>query len=175
MVRRSKGERAETYFDSIDLQILEKLDTAQNIHNSPEGYSVLDLVSSLKIKHKNLKPHIDKLLKLGLIFAYRDDENKLRLWTGKANMRYIFQDDLSIVCHNNEEIKKAKKQMENENALLQYLQKVRGIKQEEALRKEIFIDLRKKDLSHELSGLLGKGKKDISHSNPSSKKEDIKK
>ena len=45
------------YFDSIDLQILEKLSGAQNINNVPEGYGILELAKALNIKHKNLKPH----------------------------------------------------------------------------------------------------------------------
>lgn len=153
MIKRNTGERAETYFDSIDLQILEKLNYPKNINNSPEGLSVLELAETLKIKHKNLKPHIDKLLRLNLIFAYKDDKNKLRLMTGSANVEYTFGGDVSVITDNLKEQEEIRNSLREEETILKYLKKVRELKREEDLKKEIEIDLRKKEVSNDLSSL----------------------
>lgn len=143
MGKRNIGERAESYFDSIDLQILELLTTAQNERNNPEGYSVLDIADKLKVKHNSLKPHIDKLINLNLVFAYSDENKKLRLWTGIANMYYTWNNDFSSVANTLEEQKKYRKENEEQIAFIEYLKKVREIKRNENLKKQIDIDLRK--------------------------------
>ena len=143
MRKRNVGERAKTYFDSIDLQILEKLDTAQNINNTPEGYGILELANALNIKHKNLKPHIDKLIKLKLIFAYKSNEGKLYLWTGRANMEHNFDNDFSMITDNLKEQEEMSKELEEEETLLKYLRKVRNLNYEDSLKKSIETDFRK--------------------------------
>lgn len=143
MRKRNVGERAETYFDSIDLQILEKLDTAQNINNQPNGFGILELANALNIKHKNLKPHIDKLIKLELIFAYKSNEDKLYLWTGRANMEYNFDYDFSMITDNLKKQEEMRKELEEEETLLKYLKKVRGLSYKDSLKKSIETDFRK--------------------------------
>ena len=64
--KRGVGNRAHIYFDSIDLQILEFLDNPNHFTHEG-GYSVLEVAEKLNINHKSLKPHIDKLLTIGLI------------------------------------------------------------------------------------------------------------
>jgi len=61
MSKRNVGERGKILFDEIDLGILFWLDKHER------GLKVLELANILKIKHNNLKPHIDKLLFLRLI------------------------------------------------------------------------------------------------------------
>ncbi len=61
-----KRKRGVPYLGSIDLEILEFLDTPNYIANK-NGWAVLDVVEKMGIQHNNLKPHIDKLLKLKLI------------------------------------------------------------------------------------------------------------
>ena len=63
---KEKRKRGVPYLDSVDLEILEFLDTP-NYHTNKNGWAVLDVVKKLDIQHNNLKPHIDKLLKLNLI------------------------------------------------------------------------------------------------------------
>jgi len=143
MKKRNVGERAETYFDSIDLQILEKLNTAQNVNGNPEGFGILELANALNIKHKNLKPHIDKLRKLDLIFAYKNSDNKLYLWTGKANVFYHLENDLSLITENPEEEQKLQRELNKKEALLEYLKKVRELSIAEEVQKAIETDFRK--------------------------------
>jgi len=63
---KEKRKRGVPYLDSVDLEILEFLDTP-NYSANKNGWGVLDVVKKLEIQHNNLKPHIDKLLKLNLI------------------------------------------------------------------------------------------------------------
>lgn len=69
MNKRKNGERAKILFDSIDLEVLKKLNT------SSDGIGVLDLAKQLKLSHISLKPHIDKLIHLELIKSWKD-QNK---------------------------------------------------------------------------------------------------
>lgn len=142
MKKRNVGERAEILFDSIDLQILEKLLTAQNVNNQPEGYGILELANALDIKHKNLKPHIDKLKNLNLIFAYKNND-KLYLWTGIANMKYIFENDYSLITDDIEKQEEMRKETEQEQNLIEYLRKVRSLNYKNNMTKAIEMDFRK--------------------------------
>jgi len=75
-----KRGKADSYLDSIDLEILEYLDGANWNEGDLIGHSVLDIVEHLGIKHNNLKPHLDKLLNLKLIVitekVIRDKDGK---------------------------------------------------------------------------------------------------
>jgi len=107
MDKRNIGQRASVLFDSIDLEILERLDKYN------QGMGVLELATALKIKHKNLKPHIDKLRKLELIFIYKHPtDNKVLLWTGMANMRENFGMDFWCVCDTQKEVDNLKKEIQ---------------------------------------------------------------
>ena len=142
--KRNIGERAEIYFDSIDLQILEKLTTAKNVNNSPEGYGILEIADALKIKHNSLKPHIDKLRKLDLIFPYHDKEGKLRLWTDIARMEHIYHNDFSMGGNRSlEEEKEERENIEKGKTLLEYLKKVHDLIYQESMDKSVDIDFRK--------------------------------
>ena len=57
---RGIGDRADSYLDSIDLEILETLEKY-------EGLGVLALAEDLKIKHQTLKKHLEKLNAVDLI------------------------------------------------------------------------------------------------------------
>lgn len=78
MVKRKVGERARILFDDIDLKILKLLDKSQgnNIY-----YSIEDLADKLSLKHKNLKPHVDKLLMLKLIYIFKDLDGKNNIFS----------------------------------------------------------------------------------------------
>lgn len=113
-MRRKVGERAKVLFDSIDLAILELLDY------SFIGLSVSELVSKLKIKHKNLKPHIDKLRKLELISLWNLGE-KIILWTELAEIKRIFDNNPEDFWETKEEIKKAEERLKKQRILREYL------------------------------------------------------
>lgn len=138
MDKRNIGQRASVLFDSIDLEILERLD------KSNQGMGVLELATALKIKHKNLKPHIDKLRKLKLIFIYKHPtDNKVLLWTGMANMRENFGMDFWMVCDTQKEVDNLKKEIQEQEALLKYLNKVKAFEYETEMQKGLELDLRK--------------------------------
>jgi len=137
MDKRNIGQRASVLFDSIDLEILEMLD------KSNQGMGVLELATALKIKHKNLKPHIDKLRKLELIFIYKHTDNKIYLWTGMANMRENFGMDFWSVCNTQKEVDNLQKEIEEQEALLKYLKKVKTFEYETEMQKGLELDLRK--------------------------------
>ena len=64
-MKKENRKRGIIYFDSIDLEILELLDTPNKVNSI--GWGVLEIVDRLNISHISLKPHIDKLLRLKLI------------------------------------------------------------------------------------------------------------
>ena len=137
MVRRNVGQRANVLFDSIDLEILNMLD------KSNQGMGVLELATSLGIKHKNLKPHIDKLRKLELIFIYKNNDNKIYLWTGMANMRENFVMNFWDVCDTQKEVDALSKEIQEQEALIKYLKKVKNFEYETEMQKGLELDLRK--------------------------------
>ena len=72
MEKRKVGERAEILIDTIDLEILEYLNGAES--------GILELANYLNINHKNLKPHIEKLIRANLLSVLdeRDSEKSPR-------------------------------------------------------------------------------------------------
>lgn len=142
-MKRKVGERAISYLDSIDLSIIEILNHSQG------GVSVLNLAERLQLKHKNLKPHIDKLMFLNIIFAFKDNEGKTKIYTTMKNM-----DELSIIEFDDDEkeYSKALKQQEHDKALVNFLEKIRDYYYDIEMKKHIDIDLRrKKDLPKQIN------------------------
>ncbi len=128
---RRIGERAEILFDSIDLEILNILNEDRN----NEGVGVLDLVNKLDIKHNSLKPHLDKLVTLNLIFVFKDENGKIRITSQIINNEKIFRDfreeDFAQIY---------KEEAKEQRILIKYLKKAK--RQQEQINK---IDLRKKN------------------------------
>lgn len=79
MEKTKKGKRGIVLLDSIDLAILTK------IYYSKRGIGILRLVKTLSIKHKNIKPHLDKLFNANLIsyvtgrLIFKDYDNAISL------------------------------------------------------------------------------------------------
>lgn len=72
-------KKAISLLDDIDLKILNEL--------TLESYKVLKLAEKLGINHNSLKPHLNKLINVGLVDKYRGDENKIYLMT--ANNYFV--------------------------------------------------------------------------------------
>lgn len=113
MVKRKVGERAEILFDSIDLEVLKKFNSFNN------AVKVLELADSLKINHNSLKPHIDKLMTLGLINTNKNKE-------GISGASLYFKQDT------------------NPKIILEYLEKANSYLKNKP-KSETSIDLRKKE------------------------------
>lgn len=60
-MKRKQGEKSGVLLTTIDLQIIKAL--------KEKEMKILELADKLEIKHKNLKPHIDLLVGVGLINA----------------------------------------------------------------------------------------------------------
>lgn len=83
-----KSERGKVLFDDIDLRIL-------NMLKAPyvKKISVIDLSKQLDINHKNLKPHINKLITLDLIFPYQEFDGKIYLASTLENAKQLSEND----------------------------------------------------------------------------------
>jgi hypothetical protein len=84
--KRSVGERADIYFDSIDLQILTFLNKRNPASYKDNDYShyyydIPELIKGLNIPYKNLKPHLDKLRNLKLVEVFTTIENGTAVFT----------------------------------------------------------------------------------------------
>jgi predicted transcriptional regulator len=80
-LKRKTGERANILFDSIDLEILETIILNQTL-------GVLELCNKLRVNHFSLKPHIDRLLSLNLIFIEKEKALKKLFLTRKGHFIY---------------------------------------------------------------------------------------
>lgn len=83
MVKGKIGMRGRVLFDEIDLRIIQKL-------NHDNGMGVLELAKWMGIMHNNMKPHIDKLISLGLVSINQNNEGKAVLIAGKEKEQDIF-------------------------------------------------------------------------------------
>lgn len=138
-------KRARIYFDSIDLEILELLNNRKNEQNNYEGsYQVLEVAEKLNLNHKNLKPHIDKLRKLDLIFVYSDSNNRILLSTPSAYFDFLNEIDYYTDGGGTEkEYKREKEKKERFENIIGVLREVRKIYIEEKQSKILELDLRK--------------------------------
>lgn len=116
MVKRNVGERARILFDDIDLKILRLLN--HNSEHMPSLFSsVMELADTLSLKHKNLKPHIDKLLRLKLVSIFKDLDGKT-LVISEINNKKPKERDFKT----KEEYIEALKEAEKKSGLLSYLE-----------------------------------------------------
>ena len=108
MVKREIGERANILFDDIDLKIVKIINDYSN-----NGIGVIDLSKKLNITHISLKPHIDKLIHLELIFMVKNNEDRAVLKPNKNDIEKIkvFLDYLNETNNylNKRKIDKSKK------------------------------------------------------------------
>lgn len=159
MKKIEKRKRGIPYLDSIDLEILEFLDEP-NYKENKNGWGVLDIVDKLEIKHNNLKPHIDKLLKLNLIVMIDMSnyiskgknvmqEKKVGLSTIKANNDY-WKDNVADFEKDKEEIKEVNKENDYFNAIIKCLQNIRKIFYEKENEEYLEMDLRKTETKERL-------------------------
>jgi hypothetical protein len=167
--KRGVGNRAQIYFDSIDLEILEFLNH-KNRRTMEGAYSILDLIEHIKINSKSLKPHIDKLLSLGLLetipMSYagnikgcEDDikyDGKGGLTTPTISFNFYKDIDYYMDSPENEEkfVEHEQKSKEFEK-LLSDLRSVRAYYFREQQKKSIYIDLRSKETIKNFSKLKG--------------------
>jgi hypothetical protein len=165
--KRGVGNRAEIYFDSIDLEILEFL----NIHNLKThegGYSVIDIIDKLKINNKSLKPHIDKLLNLGLIHTtymnyagnIKDNEDdkkynkKIGLTTSSISFKFLNEIDCYVDVDDEKQYNEDKKNAEKVNLVIDILKDVRKMYNKEKSKELIDIDLRSKETFDKFSRMV---------------------
>jgi len=156
--KRGVGNRAEIYFDSIDLEILEFLNTP-NRKTYEGGYSVIDIIDKLKINNKSLKPHIDKLLMLGLIHTTymnyagnikgnEDDkkyDKKIGLTTSNVSFKFLCDINYYADKEDKPRYDKDKKDAERINFIIELLSEVRHMYYKEKSKEDIYIDLRSKE------------------------------
>ncbi len=73
MKKRGRGIRSRIYFDHIDLEILKELPK-----HSLNGLGVLGLAKKIRVQHRTLKFHLDKLFYLGLIGITSSSKGKIK-------------------------------------------------------------------------------------------------
>lgn len=154
MVKRKVGERAIILFDSIDLDILKILNTAWGEDRVYEGKGILELAKKLNLRHKNLKPHVTKLMALDLIFAWRGPDGKVKIGTGMTASEQFQPDEIT---------KDDWREINEQRALLKYLNKSQTEQTKLNLLKDMGFDLREKtktmDYAAELKRLKENTKK----------------
>jgi hypothetical protein len=141
MVKRKVGERAEILLDSIDLEILKKIKSGYGINGGYDGIGVLELANILNIKHNSLKPHLDKLMFLNLIFSYKNSQNKVMLGCGMENIKELSEFEFD----SKKEYEEALKEAEHQQTLIKYLEKIKTYYHEKEMKNLIDFDLRKKN------------------------------
>jgi hypothetical protein len=149
---KEKRKRGVPYLDSVDLEILELLDSPNwNVKKDLGGWSVLDIVEKLEIQHNNLKPHIDKLLKLNLIclkdlseYKNRGEKNIKIKKVGLTSIRVLIdrwiEDDVMFM--SDEELIKAKADREYFKNVVKCLSDVRKYFWDKEQKDFLELDLR---------------------------------
>ena len=144
------GTKSKVIVDSIDLKILETL-------NDSYGIGVIDLAMILKLSHKNLKVHLEKLIKTGLIkpleFPVNDENMKLVT----VNSKYIQDSE-----HNDDidsDIAKYKRELEIFDDFMKILKKIESVNYENETLAKIVHNLNKKERSNNKPKKQNKAKK----------------
>jgi len=161
---KEKRKRGVPYLDSVDLEILEFLDTP-NYHYNKYGWGVLDIVKKLNIQHNNLKPHIDKLLKLNLICVvdlsnYKQKGKKLieNKKVGLSSVRArndFWLDDASELEITKEDIEEGKQENEYFKFVLKCLRDIRSYFYNKENEDYLNLDLRSKETQDALKDIRG--------------------
>lgn len=149
------GQRSDVLFDSADLDILE---TLRQHHKTTEyeedgntryavGMPVLELVENLKMTHKSLKPHINKLIALEFIIAYNAN-GQVYLTTNAAFDR-LMGADYSHLSESEQEKEYALIKLEDD--LVKALKAVKNYYYKSGIQKRIETDLRKRTRIKNLS------------------------
>lgn len=126
-----KGERAKILFDSIDLEILKIL--------TREELSVLELGEKLELNHKNLKPHLDKLLSLNFIFPYKTIHGKIRLISVIKNV----EDDPDYQFDSDDFSQDLVKKIENLKIFIEIMENIEAYNLKKQMSRDLELDLRK--------------------------------
>jgi len=156
---KEKRKRGVPYLDSVDLEILEFLDTP-NYSANKNGWAVLDVVKKLDIQHNNLKPHIDKLLKLNLICvvdlsSYKQrgkkliENKKVGLSSVRARNDNWFENYADFEGEK-EYIEEAKKENEYFKVVLKCLRDIRSYFYNKENEEYLELDLRSKETQDRL-------------------------
>jgi len=145
-MKRKVGERAEVLIDTIDLEILRILEYT--------SYGVLELAEKLKIQHKNLKPHLEKLIKSELIITSKTTASTNKKDIGKISLfsPNLFPDDE----------KEYIKMQENHKVFLSFLWKIKNRNYESQTIRELSKELDKGKLPF----LVKDAKKSLKKKNP---------
>jgi hypothetical protein len=98
------------------------------------------LANRLKIKHNSLKPHLDKLRFLDLVFTYKNSDDKVMLGVGMENIKELSEFEFG----DKKEYEKSVKEAEHQQALVKYLEKIKSYLYDKEMNKLIEFDLRKK-------------------------------
>lgn len=119
--KEKPGRKSKVLFDSIDLEILQYLDN-EVYDDSQRGISVLDLTKAIGLTHQNLKIHLEKLLRAGLIMAIQNSKSTKIGLISPENYAHLLADlDLP------EEAEPFRKKLEDYRILLKFLKLVRGL------------------------------------------------
>lgn len=110
------GRKSKVLLDSIDLEILEKL----NPYSSNLGLGVIELTKKINLTHQNLKKHLEKLIKAHLIIPLtQSNTNKISLVTP-----YLYRDWDPA---DEEEDRKQREHIAEYNVILSYLRKINNL------------------------------------------------
>lgn len=161
---KEKRKRGVPYLDNVDLEILEFLDTP-NYSANTYGWGVLDIVNKLNIQHNNLKPHIDKLLRLNLICvvdksSYRKkgkkiiENKKVGLISVRARNEDYIRDFEGDIEHK-DFIKEAKEESEYFKVILKCLRDIRSYFYNKENEDYLNLDLRSKETQDALKDIRG--------------------
>jgi predicted ArsR family transcriptional regulator len=142
-MKERKSWRGEVYLDSIDLDILTLLNNYRSKDIHIKGMKVLDIAEELGIKHQSLKPHLDKLLAVGLIVSIVYQKKG----TDRREVLLVSTEEyLSIRTDQELELDEdTKRTLNSVVETKKMLQRIRKYLDEKDTSKSINFDLRKKD------------------------------
>lgn len=134
------GKKATSLFDNIDLQMINIIMQYYNANNKLKGISVLDLANKIKINHNSLKPHLNKLISVGIIIPFRDSDDKVMLSVKNTLKEIISIEDFN----NNDEYNDFLQEVYGLDGFINMSRRLETYKKQEEIGKTPKIDLRKK-------------------------------
>ncbi len=131
------GRKSKVLFDSIDLKILEILDNYYSKHQE-KGMGILELTKRIKLTHQNLKTHLEKLIKTGVILTITfPNSNRIELVTPKVFMSIKDKD--------------IQKDAEEHEVLLSFLRKANSLETEKKTISQISKEMKKEKLKERIN------------------------
>lgn len=133
------GRKSKVLFDSIDLEILEKVTNKPNL-------GVLELTEEIGLTHQNLKQHLEKLMRAGLIVVGEvgvGKHGKIALMTSGS---FLYEDWADTLREEGEfeEAEAIEEGIKEFAIVMKYLRKVGNLDYEKEKLKEIIKELKLK-------------------------------